>query len=281
VKGRFSTILWDVDGTLLDFLYSQRYAITKCFHREGLEISEEQIQRYSQINDDYWKRLELGEITKEQLLTGRFIALFEEYGIRGIDVDKFCREYQMQLGNVYSYLDDSLTICKSLQGIVMQYVITNGVSSSQRNKLRLSGLSEVMEDIFISEEVGYHKPQREFFECCLERIGEKDRSKILVVGDSLTSDIKGGVQAGLSTCWYHLSGETSDTGACGVSRGNESGSAGACGVSDGSENSFAGAGDVLDERGGLVRPDYEISDLHMIYDILGVFGTWQNRRDKN
>lgn len=232
MDSRYTSILWDVDGTLLDFLYSQKYAIRKCFWTAGLEITEEQISRYSQINDEYWRRLELGEITKEELLTGRFTALFCEYGIEGVDVEAFRQEYQEALGSVYCFLDDSLTICKSLQGRFQQYVITNGVASTQRNKLKLSGLFEVMDDVFISEEAGYPKPQKEFFDYCLDRIREKDRTRILIVGDSLTSDIRGGVQAGIPTCWYH-NGEK--------------------------KNNMPW------------KPDWEISDLHMIYDILGVF----------
>lgn len=228
---RYTVILWDVDDTLLDFPYAQRYALTKCFRTAGLEITGEQIERYSKINDNYWKRLELGEITKKELMTGRFIALFSEYGITGIDLEAFCREYQETLGSVFSFRDDSLTICKSLRENFRQYVITNGVSSSQRNKLKLSGLSEVMDGIFISEEVGYHKPQKEFFDYCLEQIQEKDTSKILIVGDSLTSDIRGGIQAGIPACWYRPEGEKNDT---------------------------------------PWKPDYEISDLHEIYHILGV-----------
>lgn len=225
----YTTIFWDVDGTLLDFLYSQQFAIRKCFKTAGLEITDEQISRYSQINDDYWKRLELGEITKEELLTGRFAALFCEYGISGIDLKVFCQEYQEALGSVFSFIDDALTICKTLRGRYKQYVVTNGVSSTQRNKLKLSGLDAVMDGIFISEEIGFPKPQKEFFTYCLERIPEKDRSKILIVGDSLTSDIKGGAQMGIPTCWYRRDGKENDT---------------------------------------PWKPDHEISDLHMIYDIL-------------
>lgn len=226
---RFTTILWDVDGTLLDFTYSQRYAITKCFRTIGREITEEQIRRYSQINDDYWKRLELGEITKEQLLTGRFVTLFEEIGIRDVDLKAFTKEYQEALGSVFSYIDDSLTICRALQGKVHQYVITNGVTSTQRNKLKLSGLAETMNALFISEQIGTPKPGREFFDYCLEHIEEKERSRILIVGDSLSSDIKGGVLAGIPTCWYRPEGTVNPT---------------------------------------PYRPDYEISDLHMLYDII-------------
>lgn len=217
---------------MLDFLYSQRYAITKCFRTIGREITEEQIKRYSRINDDYWRRLELGEITKEQLLTGRFAALFEEYGIREVDLEAFTKEYQEALGSVFSFIDDSLTICKALQEKVRQYVVTNGVTSTQRNKLKLSGLAEAMDGLFISEQIGTPKPGREFFDYCLEHIPEKDKTKILIVGDSLSSDIKGGVLAGISTCWYRPEGTVNNT---------------------------------------PYQPDYEISDLHMLYDILEVF----------
>lgn len=239
---RFTTILWDVDGTLLDFLYSQEYAIKKCFRTVGREITEAQIQRYSQINEEYWKRYELGEVTKEELLRGRFEKLFAELGVGDIDLEKFQREYEEALGSVFSHVDDSLTICKSLSGHVRQYGVTNGIVAVQRGKLQRSGLLEALDGLFISEEIGTPKPHKAFFDYCFERIEEKDKSKILIVGDSLTSDIKGGIQAKIAACWYRPDGTV-----------NES----------------------------PYLPDYEISDLHMIYDILGVFDTWQSRRDKS
>ncbi len=224
-----TTILWDVDGTLLDFTYSQTWALKKCFDWAGLAITEEIIRRYDRINDSYWKRLELGQVTKSQLLTGRFRTLFDEFQITGVDLEAFCREYQTQLGSVYRYVDDSMEICQSLRGRVDQYVITNGVTLTQRNKLKLSGLDVWMKDIFISEELGVPKPDPVFFEKCLLRLEEKEKSHILVVGDSLSSDIKGGAMAGLKTCWYRPEGTP-----------NES----------------------------EWIPDYEISDLHQIYGIL-------------
>lgn len=235
---RFTAILWDVDDTLLDFGYSQRRSLIDCFHSVGREITEEMLRRYSEINDSYWKRLELGEVTKAQILTGRFLTLFDEYGIRDVDVEKFLKRYQENLGKIYSYRDDSLEICRALRGKVKQYVITNGVAATQRNKLELSGLSGCMEALFISEEVGVPKPQKGFFDHCLSEVGEADRSKLLIVGDSLTSDIKGGVQAGIPTCWYR-------------------------------------PGDIFERvpsaRADYERytPDYEISELHQIFDVLG------------
>ncbi len=225
----FTTVFWDVDGTLLDFLYSQEYALRKCFRTIGREITEEMIARYSQINDSFWKRLELGEITKAQLLPGRFTAFFAEYGIEGVDVEAFRLEYQEALGSAYSYLDDSLNICRRLQDHVKQYVITNGVAATQEKKLQLSGLRAFMEDAFISENIGAPKPKTEFFEYCLTHTEEKDKRKILIVGDSLSSDIKGGILAGIPVCWYRPEGTENPT---------------------------------------ELVPDYEISDLHQIFDIL-------------
>lgn len=228
--GQFTTILWDVDGTLLDFLYAQRISITKCFQAIGREITEEMLERYTQINDMYWKRLELGEVTKEELLRGRFLTLLEEYDIKDVDADFLSQEYQNNLGNVYCLIDDSLEICKSLKAKVKQYVVTNGVTKTQVSKLKLSGLYDVMEDLFISESIGTPKPQKGFFDYCLNHIEEKDKKKILLVGDSLTSDIKGGVQAGIATCWYRPEGTQNDS---------------------------------------PYKPDYEISNLHQIVELVG------------
>ncbi|MCH5342654.1 MAG: YjjG family noncanonical pyrimidine nucleotidase [Acetatifactor sp.] len=204
--GRFSTLLWDLDGTLLDFLYSQRIAVQQCFTLFDREVTDEMISRYSQINDSYWKRLELGEVTKEELLVGRFRTLFEEYDVQGIDAAAFCEAYQEALGKVYCYIDDSLQICQELKGKVRQYVVTNGSIDTQINKMKISGLYDVMDGLFISDEIGTPKPQRGFFDYCLEHIEERDKGKILIVGDSLSSDIKGGVQAGIATCWFRSAG---------------------------------------------------------------------------
>ncbi len=228
-----TTILWDVDGTLLDFHYSQKLALDKCFRTIGLTMTEEIHERYSKINDSYWKRLELGEITKKQLLTGRFQTLFEECGIEGVDLSAFMKEYQEELGNVFCYMDDSLGICKALKGRVKQYVITNGVTSTQKNKLKISGLAYCMDGLFISEEIGTAKPGKAFFDAVLAAVEETDKSKILVVGDSLSSDIKGGVLAGLKTCWYRPER-------------------------------------IVDRTEYLLdyQPDYQIDDLHQVFDLL-------------
>ncbi len=241
--GHFEAVLWDVDGTLLDFLYSQRQAITKCLADIGREATEDIIRCYSKINDSYWKRLELGEVTREQLLTGRFVSFFEACRIGDADAAAFQSAYEKNLGRVYRYLEDSFGICKSLRGRVKQYVITNGITSVQESKLEISGLAGFMDGVFISEQIGIPKPQKGFFDYCLRAVaqtgGPADKRKLLIVGDSLTSDIKGGVLSGIPTCWYRPDAilETDETARANYER---------------------------------YRPDYEISHLDQIFEILGL-----------
>jgi 2-haloacid dehalogenase len=194
----------------MDFEYSLHKALYACFEAFNLYIDEKIIARYEVINTAYWKRLERGEVTKQQLLDGRFIDLFSELGYE-VDVAEFRKMFQVELGSYFMYLDDSLGICKKLQGKVKQYIVTNGVRETQIKKITAAGFFDIMEEIFISGDVGYEKPRKEFFDHCLEKIGEKDIDKVLIVGDSLTSDIAGGNNAGIKTCWYNPKGKTADS----------------------------------------------------------------------
>lgn len=200
---RYDVILWDVDNTLLDFSYSEHYAICEALRGIGVEPAEELTARYSVINDGWWKRLERGEVTREQLLIGRFRDLFAEYGIACPDIEAFRMHFQHCLGSVYRYMDGAMEVCENLRGKLRQCVVTNGVARTQRNKLLLSGIANVMDHIFISEELGASKPDQLFFERVLRQLPEVERSRVLIVGDSLSSDMLGGRNAGLATCWYN------------------------------------------------------------------------------
>lgn len=203
----FDTVLWDVDQTLLDFNLSQAYALKESFERFGLEMKENALPLYADINNIYWKRHELGEVSKEELLTGRFRTLFEKLGVSGVAVDEFAAAYQRALGSVFYFRDDSYTLCSRLKGRVRQYAVTNGVTATQKNKLRLSGLDKILDGVFISEEIGYPKPQREYFERCFEKIPDFKKEGAIIVGDSLSSDIRGGNEAGIACCWYNPQGK--------------------------------------------------------------------------
>lgn len=200
---RYKIILWDVDQTLLDFTKSEDYALRNTFEHFGIQINSETVALYSGINDSYWKRLERGEVTKQEVLLGRFYTLFECLSIDAIDVPDFASAYQKALGSVYFYRDDSYRLCLELKKDYRQYVVTNGVTWTQRNKLRLAGFDKIMDDIFISEEIGSPKPFRDFFEKCFDKIPDFDKEKTIIVGDSLTSDMLGGNRAGISCCWYN------------------------------------------------------------------------------
>lgn len=199
----YDVILWDVDGTLLDFAYSQYHSLYQCLEGIGVAPTEGMIARYSAINDDWWKRLERGEVSKKELLTGRFLDLFAEYHIVCEDVEAFRKQYEYNLGTIYQYRDASLEICKKLKGKCRQCVVTNGVSAVALSKLKLSGFFEVMDDIFISEQIGVPKPHKCFFDRVLETMPDVPLNRILIVGDSLTSDMRGGNNAGIVTCWYN------------------------------------------------------------------------------
>ena len=198
------TILWDVDGTLLDFKAAESAAIKSLFEEFSLgTCSENMLQRYSQINSSYWQRLEANEITKPQVLVGRFQQFFGEIGVNTAIAEEFNRQYQIRLGDTVVYRDNSIDIIKKFRGKVKQYVVTNGTIVAQKKKLRLSGLGDLMDGIFISDEIGVEKPNRAFFDAVFNTVQPENLSEVIIVGDSLTSDIRGGNNAGILTCWYN------------------------------------------------------------------------------
>ena len=200
-------ILWDVDGTLLDFAAAEKAAVQKLFIEFGLgECTDGMVARYSAINDAYWKRLERGEITKAEVLVGRYRDFFSELGIDPALAEPFNARYQVALGDTIVYRDDSLNVVKSLHGRVLQYVVSNGTIVAQRKKLERSHLGEWMEGIFLSEQIGAEKPSPRFFEQVFAALPDIPREEMLIVGDSLTSDMAGGLAAGLPTCWYNPKG---------------------------------------------------------------------------
>lgn len=200
----YQILLWDLDETLLDFKKTERYALTKSFESYKLNISDDIISLYSKINESYWKRLELGEITKAELLPGRFRTLFETLRIDKINPEEFRLEYQKNLGSVGYWIPEAketVLACKDMGK--KQYIITNGVAVTQRSRMHLSGLDKIMDGVFISEEVGVNKPNPLFFDKVFEELAITDRSCSLIIGDSLSSDMKGGVLSGVRTCWYN------------------------------------------------------------------------------
>lgn len=227
---RFDILLWDVDGTLLDFIAAEKAAVQTLFREFGLgECTDEMVERYSRINKEYWERLERGELSKPEILVRRFADFFASEGLDASKAPEFNEQYQVRLGDTVVFCDDSYELLSSLRGRVKQYAVSNGMVVAQTRKLRRSGFDRLLDGVFLSEELGYEKPATEFFDRVFAAIGEPDRERVLIVGDSLTSDITGGNRAGIRTCWYNPKGEPNLTAA---------------------------------------HADYEIRDLHGILDII-------------
>ena len=200
----FKVILWDIDGTLLDFLKAEHAAFNKCFEVLNLgECTDEMIARYSKINRKYWEKLERGELTKPEVLVGRFEEFFELEGIGKEHAVAFNNEYQVRLGDTVCFCDNGYELVKELKNSVKQYAVTNGTKIAQDKKLSKSGLDQLLDGIYISEVVGIEKPGIGFFEHVFNEIGTYNPEEVLIVGDSLTSDMRGGNNAGIKCCWYN------------------------------------------------------------------------------
>lgn len=210
-------VLWDIDGTLLDFGQAENYAIKRCFEIfEMGACTDEMVERYSAINTKYWERLERNEITKQEVLVGRFREFFETEGLAVEKAEQFNEEYQVRLGDKVFFNDDGKELVWELRERgILQYAVTNGTLTAQRRKLAASGLDRLLSGAFISDEIGVEKPNMGFFEhvfSALSQAGDFNKDEIMIVGDSLTSDIQGGNNAGIVSCWYNPNGNKNTKG---------------------------------------------------------------------
>jgi len=211
---KYRLILWDIDGTLLDFHAAQSAAIRRCFEIFRLgECTDEMLAVYDRVNDRHWRALERGELTKLQVLEGRFREFFTQYGLPLEVIPAFNGEYQLRLGDTIVFFPnavETLKLCKAAG--IRQFAVTNGTERAQVRKLALSGLDRLFDRVFISDGIGFEKPDPRFFAPVLDAAGDIPREEILIVGDSLTSDIPGGIAAGIRTCWYRRPGRENRSG---------------------------------------------------------------------
>ena len=180
------TILWDLDNTLIDFDIAERNAIRSLFEKYNLgPCTDSMLKEYDKINKAYWKKFEKKEIDKKLGLVQRYIDFFKLYNLDTSIAREFNDAYQIALGDTIIYLDDSYNIIKSLKGKVKQYLVSNGTTAAQRNKLKKSKFDALFDDVFLSDEIGFEKPSVEFFDFVFNKIGLVDKSEVIIVGDSI------------------------------------------------------------------------------------------------
>lgn len=201
----YQTLLFDADDTLLDFHKTEAAALASAFAASCIPLTPEVKSLYNQINQDLWKRFERGEIDRNTVVYTRFQKLFDALGIRA-DGRAFEDNYQARLGEGAFLIDGAFDLYSRLSQTYDLYIVTNGVSKTQRSRLSASGLLPYTKGVFISEDAGCQKPMKEYFDYVFSRIPGIDVSRTLIVGDSLTSDIRGGNNAGIDTCWYNPKG---------------------------------------------------------------------------
>lgn len=202
------TILIDADDTVLDFAKAQHGSFFAACNKLGFSCTDEQYEDYDEINKKYWRMLERGEISKSRLIIARFEEFFAKYGIKA-DAEEMEDAYREFLGVQYHFVDGAEEGLKYLKSKYKIYVITNGIKDTQENRIEKSGFINYVDGVFISEAIGVEKPSKEFFDYVFDHSDAK-RETSVVIGDSLTSDIKGGINADVRTIWFNGKRKSND-----------------------------------------------------------------------
>ena len=195
-------LLLDLDDTILDFHMQEYFAIRKTLSAVGITPTDDICNLYSKINLRHWSMLEKKEITREKLAWHRFYELFETLGVNG-DPYKTSELYWDNLATGYYFLPGAEEAIKALSGKYKLDMVTNGTARVQHSRIASADLAKYFEKIFISQEIGADKPEKAYFDACFAKISGFDREKAIIVGDSLSSDIRGGKNAGITTCWVN------------------------------------------------------------------------------
>ena len=197
-----SVILLDLDDTLLDFRKAEKIAVRSTLEHFGAPSDEHILRRYSELNLAQWKLLELGRLTRDEVKLRRFVLLINEFGL-DIEPAAAARYYENALSIGHYFIDGAPELLESLHEKYALYLVSNGTAAVQEGRLKSAGIKKYFKDIFISQYIGAEKPDRAFFDRCFARIADFKRDETVIVGDSLSSDIKGGKNAGIGTVWFN------------------------------------------------------------------------------
>ena len=202
-------VLFDLDDTLFDFHKAEKIALTKTLVHFGIDPTEETLALYSAINAAHWKRLELGEISREEVKVGRYRELFKTIGVE-CDPIKATAYYESMLAIGHYFMPGAPELLEELYGKYRLYIVSNGTAKVQEGRIGSSGIAKYMDGIFISQLLGANKPDKQFFDICFAEIPDFSLSETVIIGDSLSSDIKGGINAGIITVWFNPKGIEND-----------------------------------------------------------------------
>ena len=192
----------DLDDTILDFHKAERIAIGKTIGDFGVEPTEEVRLMYHEINKWHWEQLELGRLTREEVLVNRFGVLFEKLG-KTVDAVACARAYEKNLSQGHWFLPGAEEAVDALSKKYRLFLASNGTASVQKGRMTSANLYRFFETVFVSQEIGHNKPSKAYFDACFADIPGFDKEKAIMVGDSLSSDIRGGINAGIKTVWVN------------------------------------------------------------------------------
>ena len=192
----------DLDDTILDFHKAERIAISKTIRDFGVEPTEEILARYHVINKWHWEQLELGKLTRAEVLENRFGMLFDQLGVAA-DKTACARAYEHNLSIGHYFLPGAEEAVEALSKKYRLFLASNGTASVQKGRMTSANLYRFFEKVFVSQEIGHNKPSKAYFDAAFAQIPGFDPGKAIIVGDSLTSDIRGGINAGIKTCWVN------------------------------------------------------------------------------
>ncbi|WP_160684785.1 YjjG family noncanonical pyrimidine nucleotidase [Clostridium sp. C2-6-12] len=200
---KYKIIIFDADDTLFDFKKSEREAFKITMEEFNLKYDENyHFKIYKEINTTLWKDFELGIIPQEKINDVRFKIFSEALNIK-FDTDKFACSYINNLGNASFLYEESTELIKFLYKDYILFIVTNGLKEVQNNRIKKSNIAKYFKNIIVSDEVKVAKPNPKIFEYALKDVANTPIDEILIVGDSLSSDIQGGINLKADTCWYN------------------------------------------------------------------------------
>lgn len=204
-------ILFDLDDTILDFSSSEKTVLKKTLGYFSLYREDDILERYHEINKEQWQKLERGEIDRDEVKVSRYRRLFKEYGIDSVSAEEMTQKYEALLCESSIFTEGAQNLLEELFPKYRLFIVSNGAKDVQDSRIKNAGIGKYFEDIFISSDIGFDKPDVRFFEKAVEKVDGFKKENAVIVGDSLTSDILGGKNFGIKTVWFNRHAESNET----------------------------------------------------------------------